>query len=59
MMTREEAIAKFDNLELKDQYADYIMSHAIGDRIICNGDMLLRAMEDLYLFDDFINSISN
>ena len=58
-MTREEAIAKFDNLELEDQYADYIMSHAAGDRIICNGDTLLCAMEDLYLFEDFIDSISN
>lgn len=35
-----------------DEYAEFIMAN--GDRLICNGDMLLEAMEDGYLFDEFL-----
>ena len=37
-----------------DEYAEFIMKHAAGDRIICNGDTLLEAMEDGYLLEEFI-----
>lgn len=40
-----------------DLYADYIMEHAPGDRIIANGDMLIEAMEDGYLFEDFADEM--
>ena len=43
-----------DDLMYSEEYAEYIMEHAAGDRLICNGDTLTIAMEDGYLFDDFI-----
>lgn len=52
-MTEEEFDRAYDNLELEDRYAEYIMEHSCGDRLICNGDTLIKAMEDGYLFDDF------
>lgn len=48
---------KFEAGLLDDQYAEYIMTHCAGDRLICNGDMLLLAMEDGYLADDFLKSL--
>ena len=42
----------FDNGE----YAEYIMDHHHGDRIICNGDDLINLMEEHYLWDDFLES---
>jgi hypothetical protein len=44
---------KFEIGDLDDEYAAYIMEHAIGDRIICNGHTLLAAMEDGYLSEEF------
>ncbi len=45
-----------DELHQSDAYADFIMNNP-DDRPICNGDMLLEAMEDGYLFDEFLASI--
>lgn len=45
-----------DELHQSDTYANFIMDHP-DDRPICNGDMLLEAMEDGYLFDEFLASI--
>ena len=56
-MTLIEFEQKLENWELEDQYAEYIMDHAAGDRVICNGDTLLAAMEDGYLLEDFKDSI--
>ena len=52
-MTEAEFETAFDNAELDEEYAEYIMEHCSGDRIICNGDTLCDAMEDLYLYDSF------
>lgn len=41
-----------DALGDSDEYAEFIMKN--GERLICNGDMLLSAMEDGYLFDEFL-----
>lgn len=49
--------ATLDELSYSDQYAEYIMEYNKGDRVICNGDTLLDAMEDGYLWDDFLISI--
>lgn len=43
---------------LDTEYAEYIMKHCRGDRMICNGDTLIQAIEDGYLAEDFIDSIS-
>lgn len=47
----------FDRGELNDQYAEFIMNNAGGDRIICNGDTLISAMEDGYLYWTFKDSL--
>lgn len=46
-----------DRLWEGDGYVDYIMANSAGERAICNGDTLLDAMEDNYLFDDYLNSL--
>lgn len=47
-----------EDLVYSEQYAQYIMDHGDNEeRVICNGDTLLEAMEDEYLFDDFLKSI--
>lgn len=43
---------EIDSLGESDEYAEFIMAN--GDRLICNGDMLLAAVEDGYLFDEFL-----
>lgn len=45
------------DLQISDQYAEYIMKNSLGDRAICNGDMLIDAMEDGYLWDEFLESL--
>lgn len=47
---------ELDELSLSDEYAGYIVDNCGGDRVICNGNTLLLAMEEHYLFDDFIAS---
>ena len=48
---------QIEELTYSYEYADYIMKHCGGDRVICNGDTLLQAQEDLYLFDEFLASM--
>jgi hypothetical protein len=49
----------FENNLLDDQYAEFIMTHNNGDRIICNGDTLIAAIESEYLFDEFVSFMTN
>jgi len=49
----KEAEALWDS----NEYAEYIMEFAAGERIICNGDTLLQAMEDRVLWEDFLYSL--
>lgn len=46
--------ADLDDLMYSPEYSSYIMERAGGDRLICNGDTLTQAMEDGYLWDEFI-----
>lgn len=55
-MTEAEFEHKWDNLEFDDDYAEYIMANCHGERPIGNGNMLISAMEDGYLFEDFKDS---
>jgi hypothetical protein len=48
---------KFENYELEDAYAEYIMENSKGERTICNGDMLIVAMEDGYMYESFKESL--
>jgi hypothetical protein len=52
-ITDAEAYALWEG----DGYVNYIMEHSAGDRIICNGDMLIGAMEDNYLWEDYLDSL--
>ena len=53
-MTRIEFENTFDQGLLDDEYMDYIQLNADpSERIICNGDTLLAAFEEQYLFDEF------
>lgn len=56
-MTNDQFEDKFENGELEDEYAEYVMDNCHGDRIICNGDTLISALEELYLFDSFKDSL--
>ena len=47
---------EIDRLGDSEEYADYIMENNSSDRVICNGDALLCAIEDGYLFDEFLVS---
>ncbi len=48
---------ELDELQFSEEYAEYIMANAGGDRMICNGDTLLEAQEDGYLFPEFLESL--
>jgi len=57
-MTEQEFEDAWDNDELYSAYADFIMENAKPwERAIGNGDMLISAMEDAYLYDEFKNSL--
>ena len=56
-MSKQQIAVDLDELAYSDEYVEYIMENAPGDRVICNGDMLLEAMEDGYLFREFCESI--
>lgn len=43
--------------EFERNYAGFIMNNASGDVLICNGDMLIQAMEDGYLYTEFLESM--
>jgi len=38
-------------------YGEYIMEHCAGARVIGNGDALIKAKEEGYLWDDFLASL--
>ena len=38
-------------------YGEYIMEHCAGDRVIGNGEALIKAEEEGYLWDDFLASL--
>lgn len=57
LQRREVLQQLFEAGELDDEYAEYIINHSHGDRIICNGDTLIAAMEDGYLAESFIDHL--
>lgn len=54
-MTSDQFDAAFEAFALETEYGQFIMAN--GDRPIGNGDMLLAAMEDLYMYEDFRASL--
>lgn len=57
IMTEVEFDRRYENGDLDDQYAEYIMANCGGERIIGNGDALVVAMEEFYLFDAFKDDV--
>ena len=52
-MTNDEFDIYFDKVDLWDEYMEFIMENCHGERAICNGDMLIEAAEEGYLYDEF------
>ena len=53
IMTNEEFDIYFDKVDLWNEYMEYIQENCHGERVICNGDMLIVAAEEGYLYDEF------
>jgi len=49
--------AFLDDLQYSPEYSEYILENCRGDCPICNGDTLLEAQEDGYLFEEFLESM--
>ena len=58
-MTKIYTEAQLEDFMYSNEYAEFIMENSKGDRMICNGDMLTDAMEDGYLFDEFLISLED
>jgi hypothetical protein len=43
-----------EDLMYSDGYADFLMENYNGDLPICNGDQLLKLMEDGVMLDEYI-----
>lgn len=56
-MSYQEDQDRLDELAYCDEYAEYIICNAGSNRLICNGDGLTNAMEEGYLFEEFLASI--
>lgn len=57
-ITKRISTSELEDLQFSVEYAEYIMEHSGGERVICNGDTLLLAQEDGYLFADFLASLN-
>lgn len=56
-MTKEEFEEQADSYEMEEAYAEYIMENCHGERAIGNGHSLIRAIEDGYLWESFVESM--
>jgi hypothetical protein len=46
--------SKYDSdYSLQDLHMEYIMENCHGERVICNGDTLVVAQEEGYLYEEF------
>lgn len=48
---------ELDEIAYSEGYANYIMDNCGGERVICNGDMLLDAQEEGYLLKEYLTSL--
>ena len=58
MSTNIDPSMELDDLQMSSEYADYIIENAGGERVICNGDTLIIAMEEGYLWKEFLESLT-
>lgn len=52
-MTYDEFDRYFEEADLFNEYMEYIMENCHGERIICDGDSLIVAAEEGYLYEAF------
>lgn len=52
-MTHDEFDIYFDKVDLNEEYMEYIMENCHGERHIGNGDDLIIASEEGYLYEEF------
>lgn len=52
-MTNDEFDIYFEEADLFNEYMEYIMENCHGERMICNGDSLVVAAEEGYLYEAF------
>jgi len=52
-MTNDEFDVYFDKVDLNEEYMVYIMENCHGERSIGNGDDLIIASEEGYLYEEF------
>ncbi len=52
-MTNDEFNVYFDKVDLNEEYMVYIMENCHGERSIGNGDDLIIAFEEGYLYEEF------
>jgi hypothetical protein len=56
LLTRKQVEYKFENMELDDEFAEFVMDLANqGEVLICNGNMLTEAMESGRYDEPFID----
>ncbi len=54
MMTNDQFDERFESdSDMYDEYMEFIMENCHGERIIGNGDMLIEAAEDFFLYEEF------
>jgi hypothetical protein len=56
-MNKAEIENKVLNGNLFSEYMDFISTHPKSDRVICDGDMLLKAAEECFLLDEFVDHV--
>lgn len=54
---RQATDEELDQMSCSDDYSEFIMNNCHGDRMIGNGDMLITAIEEGYLFDEYLESV--
>jgi hypothetical protein len=54
---REATLTEMEDMQDSEAYAEFIVNNCGGERVICNGDTLLQAQEDGYLFEEFAASL--
>jgi len=57
MELRNATLNEMENAQGSNAYAEFIMNQGKDNRPICNGDMLIEAIEDGYLFEEFLNTL--
>ena len=59
LMRRAQIEDKVSNGDYDAEYAAFIIEKSAGERIICNGDTLIAAMESGYYFDRFCDYLED